>query len=126
MSKIQDLAEYIAFEIYDDLHEDSIGQELRFSTGIEPEMRDRISRLTAKVFNELGDVILDEDDIDKDGSWVRRTLSAEDIAVSLDEGGSRVTFVYRVDIRYFAGRGDELYEELSEEQYDESLYSRDI
>lgn len=129
MSRIQDLAEYIAYEIYDDLHEDNIGQELRFSTGIEPEMRDRISRLTAKVFNELdelGDVILDEGDIDEDGSWVRRTLSAEDIAVSLDEGDSRVIFAYRVDIKYFAGRGDELCEELSEEQYDELLYSRDI
>lgn len=129
MSRIQDLAEYIAYEIYDDLHEDNIGQVLQFSTAIEPELHDHINRLTAKLFNELeelGEVVLDEDDIDTDGGWVRRTLAAEDVAVSLDEEDSSIVFAYRVGIRYFAGSSDNLCEEISEETYNELLYSRSI
>lgn len=129
MSRIQDLAEYIAYEIYDDLHEDNIGQVLQFSTAIEPELHGCINRLTAKLFNELeelGEVVLDEDDIDRNGGWVRRTLAAEDIAASLDEEDSSVVYTYRVGIRYYHDNGDESCEEISEETYNELLYSRDI
>ena len=71
-------------------------------------------------------IVLDEDDIDTNGGWVRRTLAAEDIAASLDEEDSSITYAYRVGIRYYHDNGDGLCEEISEETYNELLYSRVI